>query len=223
MKKNPWRFLSAGAVALMLAAPLNFPVSAAGGDVLVTPFTGVEIENSALNVSAEKVQPLGNGLDGSKITIQADLDPIDNKNFVFPGHHNDRAKVITGKGAIAGSTGLVVYVEMPTANKFCFFANINSPHDDRWNNDFDADMMQTVDSAYRLLAPAVGRTARPERVKSVTMSATAAWNLTKPLKAGSTSRGIPCGSILALSWISARTLSTLSPCILKRWVGTPAL
>ena len=151
MKKNPWRFLSAGAVALMLAAPLNFPVSAAGGDVLVTPFTGVEIENSALNVSAEKVQPLGNGLDGSKITIQADLDPIDNKNFVFPGHHNDRAKVITGKGAIAGSTGLVVYVEMPTANKFCFFANINSPHDDRWNNDFDADMMQTVDSAYRLL------------------------------------------------------------------------
>lgn len=90
----------------MLAAPLNFPVSAAGGDVLVTPFTGVEIENSALNVSAEKVQPLGNGLDGSKITIQADLDPIDNKNFVFPGHHNDRAKVITGKGAIAGSTGL---------------------------------------------------------------------------------------------------------------------
>lgn len=82
----------------MLAAPLNFPVSAAGGDVLVTPFTGVEIENSALNVSAEKVQPLGNGLDGSKITIQADLDPIDNKNFVFPGHHNDRAKVITGQG-----------------------------------------------------------------------------------------------------------------------------
>jgi len=151
MKKNPWRFLSAGAVALMLAAPLNFPVSAAGGDVLVTPFTGVEIENSALNVSAEKVQPLGNGLDGSKITIQADLDPIDNKNFVFPGHHNDRAKVITGKGAIAGSTGLVVYVEMPTANKFCFFANINSPHDDRWNNDFDTDIMQTVDSAYRLL------------------------------------------------------------------------
>ena len=150
------RFLSTVAAVAVLGSAAVMSVSAEElGGLNVTPLTDVEIENAAQNVSAEEVEPLGNGLKGSKITLLSDLDPVDNGNFVFPGHHDNRAKVITGAAALTGSTGVVFYVDLPSANKFCFVANINSPHDERWNNDFNADMMMYVDYPYYVL-PAEG-------------------------------------------------------------------
>lgn len=150
------RFLSIVGTAAVLSSAAVLSVSAEDlGGLSVTPLTGVQIENAAQNVSAEEVDPLGNGLKGSRITLLSNLDPIDNGNFVFPGHHDDRAKVVTGAAALTGSTGVVFYVDLPSANKFCFVANINSPHDERWNNDFNADMMMYVDYPYYVL-PAEG-------------------------------------------------------------------
>ena len=195
------RFLSTVAAVAVLGSAAVMSVSAEElGGLNVTPLTDVEIENAAQNVSAEEVEPLGNGLKGSKITIQAELDPIDNGNFVFPGHHDDRAKVITGAAALTGSTGVVFYVDLPSANKFCFVANINSPHDERWNNDFNADMMMYVDYPYYVLP----------------------WSSARRSRAGYISRGIPCGWTLALNWMSARIPCMPPPCIRRRWAARPA-
>lgn len=150
------RFLSLVSTVAVLGSAAVMSVSAEElGGLSVTPLTDVQIENAAQNVFAEEVEPLGNGLKGSRITLLQDLDPIDNGNFVFPGHHDDRAKVIAGAVPLAGSTGVVFYVDLPSANKICFVANLNSPHDERFDNDFDVDMMQMVDSPYYVL-PAEG-------------------------------------------------------------------
>lgn len=148
-KRTFIRFLGAATTAVMLgsAVGLCLPVSASG--IRFIPIAGITVENAAGNVYAEAVDPLGNGMNASRITVRNGA--IVNET-AFPGHHDDRAKLIAGAAGVAGSQGLAFYVDFSSGNAFCFTATMKCEDPGRWNNDWNPDLTQKVGSSYYVLA-----------------------------------------------------------------------
>lgn len=139
------RFLSSAAAVAVLASASALYVSADAdnGALHVTPFTGTIVANNATDVSAEEVTPFDNGLKASKITLMEGKEAIDHSPDVWGGW-GDRAQLFmpNDSAPLTGSTGLVFYVDLPSANSFCISPNINNA----------TDMTVKVGASYQVLA-----------------------------------------------------------------------
>ena len=148
-KKTIIRFLGAATTAVMLSSAAGLYLPASAASIRFIPVEGITVENAASNVYAEEVEPLGNGMKASRITVRNGA--VVNET-VFPGHHDDRAKLIAGAARVADSQGLAFYVEFPSDNAFCFTATVICSDPARWSNSWNPDLTQKVGSSYYVLA-----------------------------------------------------------------------
>ena len=154
MKEFFRRFLSTAVAVAALAGVsiVSGPSAAAAGDgIYITPLTTLTVEFAARNVKTTAVEQ--KGLPASRISINEDLDVVDEGNFTFPGHHDNRARLMAPDRSVSlsGSDGIVFYVDVPSANKICFVAGIYVDDEERWAKDFDPDIMQRVGESYQVL------------------------------------------------------------------------
>jgi|GEM_PF-2388615 len=120
-------------------------------NVRVTSIEGVTVNNSAQNVSTEEANPLGNGMKASRISTTDADNPLVAGDW-FTSQHGNRAQLDVNNASVNGSTGLVFYVDLPSANKVGFIAGVKCNDTSRWNNEWDPDLMQRVGSSYSVLA-----------------------------------------------------------------------
>lgn len=127
--KSFWRLLSAATAAAVLASAAAVSV-AADDSLRVSPVEGTIVANNATAVYAEEAVPFDNSLKASRITLNAGMDPIDHSPAVWGGW-DDRAQLFMkdDSAPLTGSTGLVFYVDLPSANSFCISPNINNATD----------------------------------------------------------------------------------------------
>ena len=130
---------------------LTLPAGEDGSQLLISPFTEVAIEKAARNISTKEADPLGNGMKASRIA-PIDVDSPIVETEAFPGHYDNRARLETANASVNGSTGLVFYVDLPSANKVGFIAGVRCTDTSRWSKGWDPDLMQKVGSSYSVLA-----------------------------------------------------------------------